>query len=103
MVGFRVVALNDVGTKALQGALQEEKQELSKRSYLDRLKFKKIWIRKTTQDPLTDEWTVNPDAIRFLRMDKSFSIEAVAENVEQAMLLNGAQKGTDYSLEVEND
>lgn len=101
MVGFKIVALNKKGTEALDQCIQEGNIELSKKSLLDRIKFNKIWIRKTTRNPLTDIWIINPNALRFLRMDPNFSIDIIISEVELAMRSNGAEKDIDYALEVE--
>ena len=98
MKGFVVTALTKKGTVALDQCIQEEKIELAKKNLLERMKFHKIWIRKTSRNPLTDSWMINPDAVRFLNIDLD---ELVAE-VDHAMLLNGATKDLDYKVEVSN-
>lgn len=103
MIGFVITALNKTGTLALDQCIQEEKVELSKKSLIERLKFNKIWDRRTTRNPLTDSWFVNKDAIRFMRMDKNFSINLIVDGVVQAMLLNGAVKDIDYTIEVHDE
>ena len=103
MTGFKIVSLTKVGSDALDVCIQEEKRELLKKSFLDRMKFKKIWIRKTERIPLTvDSWTVHPDALRFLQMDKNWSIERIVSEVIIAMQLNGAENTIDYFIEVES-
>jgi hypothetical protein len=103
MKGFVVRALTEIGTVALDQCIQEEKVELCKRSLLDRMKFHKIWIRKTTRDPLTDSWFINPDAERFVFIDKNFSIARIVSDVDIAMIKNGCKKDIDYIVEVQNE
>lgn len=100
MKGFIVTAITKEGTDALDRCIQDEKVELSKQSLIDRLKFHTIWIRKTSRNPLRDEWMVHPDAERILALDKDFSIERCVSEVDNAMVLNGAQRDIDYSVEV---
>jgi hypothetical protein len=103
MKGFVVTALTQIGTVGLNQCIQEEKVELQKRSLLERMKFHKIWIRITSRNPLTDSWMINPDAERFVFMDKSFSIKRLVSEVDLAMIKNGCMKDVDYYVEVHNE
>lgn len=103
MKGFVVTAVTVQGTDALDQCIQEEKVELSKRSLLDRMKFKKIWIQVIKRNPLSYSMMINKDAERFVFMDKNFSLDKCASEVVVAMSLNDAHKDIDYTLEVQNE
>jgi hypothetical protein len=99
MTGFLITALTKVGTDALDQCIQEEKVEFSRRPFLDRMKFHKIWIQKIDRSPLRYSMTIHPDALRFILMDRSFSIKKIISEVKIAMTKNGASIGQDYFVE----
>ena len=100
MAGFTIKTLTQKGVEALEQCMREEEAELKKMNVLDKMKFKRMWIRHTSKNPLTDCWTVHPNAIRFLRLDPSFLIKTVVKDVHIAMLINGALKDKDYVVTV---
>jgi hypothetical protein len=94
--GFIVRALTNTGTIALDQCIQEEKVVLSKMSLFDKIRFQKMWIRKTTRDPLTDYWKQDPSSYRFVKIDMT----EISSVVVTAMTENGAKLDVDFSLEV---
>jgi hypothetical protein len=90
MKGFKIVALTKRGTSALNICIQENRVELSRQSYLNRMKFHKIWTEQISANPLTLIMSINPDAERFVFMDPNFSIKLCMDQVVDAMVLNDA-------------
>lgn len=100
MKGFVVKALTLRGRTALDVCIQEGVRELCKRSLLERMKFHKIWIRKISRNPLTDSWTIHPDAERLLLQSNPRLIVECVSEVKVAMKKMGAEVNVDFVVEV---
>lgn len=100
MNGFIVKALTKNGTDALDKCIQEEKVELSHRSLLDRMKFRKVWIQEIKRNPLTYSMQIHKDAERLLLQSDPRLISKCVSEIKIAMTKNGAELGMDYFVEV---
>lgn len=103
MKGFVVVALSDVGVRALDQCIQEEKVELSRQPLLDRLKFKRVWVQEIKRNPLTYSMLIHPDAERLLLESNPNLISDCVSEVKVAMFKNGASLHVDFTVEVSHD
>lgn len=102
MKGFVVRALTQVGFDSLDRCIQEEKVELCKRSFLDRMKFHKIWIQKIERDPLRYSMFVHPDAERLLLQSNPQLISQCIQEVKIAMSKHDAVLDQDYFVDEVN-
>lgn len=117
-MNIKTTCLTETGTKALRQAIDENKQELTEKTFIERQTFKNTWKEIILEKPLTyilllknhsvlgstyyitKKFSPTVNSAKEFNKDVSDEFDKMINEIQTAMEKNGATKDIDFIIEV---